>query len=227
MKYIVVGLGNFGSALAEKLTNAGNEVIGVDSILSRVEALKTKATHVIALDCTDITAINALPIYEADCVIVAIREDFGASILITAMFKQLKVKRLISRAMSPLHQTVLEAIGVDEIVHPEEESAARLTEVLSLAGAIDVYSLFDKHKVVEVKLPARYCGMKVIDTDIRHKYHLNILTVIKTVERKGLIGSVKKRQEVLDYMDPATVLHPDDIIVLFGRSSDIRTFLND
>lgn len=225
MKYIIVGLGNFGSYLAEKLTNAGNEVIGVDSTLSKVEALKSKVTHVMALDCTDVTAINVLPVNEADCVIVAIGEDFGASILITAMFKQMNVKRLISRAMSPLHQTVLEAIGVKEIVHPEEEGAARLTEVLSLAGAIDVYSLFDKHKVVEIKLPDRYAGKRVIETDIRQKYHLNILTVIKTVVQKSFIGPDKTRQQVLDYLDPNTILETGDIIVVFGRSSDLKTFV--
>lgn len=226
MKYLVVGLGNFGSALAEKLTNAGNEVIGVDASLNRVESLKSKVTHVVALDCSDINALSVLPISELDCVIVAIGEDFGMSIQITAIFKQLKVKRLISRSISPVHQTVLQALGVDEIVHPEEESAERLTEVLSLTGAIDVYSLFDKHKVVEVKLPERYFGQKVIETDIRNKYHLNILTVIKTIEHRGLIGGVKKRQEVLDYIGPTTVLEKDDIIVIFGKSSDIKTFVN-
>ena len=211
--------------MAEKLTSAGNEVIGVDSSLSKVEAIQSRVTHAMSLDCTDVTAINVLPVKEADCVIVAIGEDFGASILITAMFKQMNVKRLISRAMSPLHQTVLEAIGVKEIVHPEEEAAERLTEVLSLAGAIEVYSLKDKHKVVEINLPERYAGKKVIETDIRMKYHLNILTIIKTVVYKNFIGGEKTRQDVLDYVSPQTVLEKGDIIVVFGKSSDLKTFV--
>ena len=151
-KYIIVGLGNFGSSLAIKLTNAGNEVFGADSILSRVDAIQEKITSAAMLDCTDFNAIkSALPYKDSDCVIVAIGEDIGASILVNATFKQLNVKRIMSRVISETHQRVLEAIGITEFVHPEEETASRLTEVLSLTGAMDVYSLFDKHKVVEVK----------------------------------------------------------------------------
>ena len=145
-KYIIVGLGNFGSSLAIKLTNAGNEVFGADSILSRVDAIQEKITSAAMLDCTDFNAIkSALPYKDSDCVIVAIGEDIGASILVNATFKQLNVKRIMSRVISETHQRVLEAIGITEFVHPEEETASRLTEVLSLTGAMDVYILFDKH----------------------------------------------------------------------------------
>ena len=227
-KYIIVGLGNFGSSLAIKLTNAGNEVFGADSILNRVEAIQDKITSAAMLDCTDFNAIkSALPYKDTDCVIVAIGEDIGASILVSATFKQLNVKRIMSRAISETHQRVLEAIGITEIVHPEEESASRLTEVLSLTGAMDVYSLFDKHKVVEVKLPERYFGKKIIETDIRQKYHLNILTVIKLVKHKTLLGNTKEKQDVLDYVTPNTLLESGDLIVVFGRSSDLKEFVND
>ena len=227
-KYIIVGLGNFGSSLAIKLTNAGNEVFGADSILSRVDAIQEKITSAAMLDCTDFNAIkSALPYKDTDCVIVAIGEDIGASILVNATFKQLNVKRIMSRVISDTHQRVLEAIGITEFVHPEEETASRLTEVLSLTGAMDVYSLFDKHKVVEVKLPERYFGKKVIETDIRQKYHLNVLTVIKKVQHKTLLGKIKEKQEVLDYVTPDTLLEVGDIIVVFGRSSDLKNFVND
>ena len=227
-KYIIVGLGNFGSSLAIKLTNAGNEVFGADSILSRVDAIQEKITSAAMLDCTDFNAIkSALPYKDTDCVIVAIGEDIGASILVNATFKQLNVKRIMIRVISETHQRVLEAIGITEFVHPEEETASRLTEVLSLTGAMDVYSLFDKHKVVEVKQPERYFGKKVIETDIRQKYHLNVLTVIKKVQHKTLLGKIKEKQEVLDYVTPDTILEVGDLIVVFGRSSDLKNFVND
>ncbi|MEM4250192.1 MAG: TrkA family potassium uptake protein, partial [Candidatus Nitrosotenuis sp.] len=125
MKFIVIGLGNFGSSLASRLTSMGHEVIGVDSDMRKVESSKDKITHVIKLDSTDTTAINTLPLREIDVAIIAIGEDFGASIMTTALLKQNNVKRLISRALSPLHEKVLEAIGVSEIIHPEQESADR------------------------------------------------------------------------------------------------------
>ena len=120
MKYIIVGLGNFGASLAEKLTINGNEVIGIDTSMSKVEALKEKISHAICMDATDMYTVSGLPLKETDIVIVAIGEDQGANIVVTALFKNLQVKRLISRAINPLHETILQALGVDEIVHHEE-----------------------------------------------------------------------------------------------------------
>ena len=156
MKYIIIGLGNFGSSLAQKLTEKGNEVIGVDVKMDKVEALKDKITHAICLDSTDINAVSNLPLNDTDIVIVAIGEDKGALIMATALMKQLKVKRLISRAVSPLQEMVLEAIGVDEIIHPEEETAERWAKKLNLQGVIDSFELTGHYSVVEIVVPKKY-----------------------------------------------------------------------
>lgn len=100
MKYIIIGLGNFGASLAQKLTKTGNEVIGVDSQMGKVNALKEKITHTICLDATDEQAISHLPVSGTDVVMVCIGEDEGANILATALMKRSKAKRLISRAVS-------------------------------------------------------------------------------------------------------------------------------
>ena len=81
MKYIVIGLGVFGASIAEKLTEMGNEVIGVDISMSKVEAIKEKITHAISLDATDIEAVKNLPLEDTDIVIIGIGEDKGANIL--------------------------------------------------------------------------------------------------------------------------------------------------
>ncbi|MGZ5304566.1 MAG: potassium channel family protein, partial [Bacteroidia bacterium] len=141
MKYIIIGLGSFGSSLGAKLTNMGHEVIGVDTNMSKVEAMKERLTHTICMDSTDPQAVTHLPLKETDTVIVGIGEDQGANIMVTALMKQLKVKRIISRAINPLHQTVLEAMGVDEIVHPEEETAARFAKMLNVQGIINSFEL--------------------------------------------------------------------------------------
>src|SRR5690606_15016867 len=141
MKYIIIGLGNFDSSLAQKLTRLGHEVIGVDNKLSKVEGLKEKITHTICLDATDEQAVGHLPLKECDVVMVCIGEDEGANILATALMKQSKVKRLISRAVSPLHETILEAMQVDEIVHPEEETAERWAKKLNMKGVVDSFNL--------------------------------------------------------------------------------------
>lgn len=123
MKFIIFGLGNFGSSLGKKLTEQGNEVIGVDNDMDKVDAMKETISHTVCLNSTDETIVSGLPLHDTDVVIVAIGEDQGANIMTTAVLKKLKVQKLISRAISPLHETVLQAIGIDQIVHPEEETA--------------------------------------------------------------------------------------------------------
>lgn len=229
-KYIIVGLGNFGSSLAIRLTNAGNEVYGADTSDKKVDALKEQITSSVKLDCTDVNAIRAgLPVWdEADCVIVAIGEDIGQSILVTATFHQMdENKHLICRAINDTHQRVLEAIDHNiEIVHPEEESAERLTDRLSLTGAQEVFSLFDQHKVAEVDLPARYFGKVIKDCDIRSKYNLNILTILRMTETTNWRGKVIKERKLTEPL-AMTVLQEGDRIVVFGKAKMLKDFVDD
>lgn len=98
MKFTIIGLGNFGLALAEKLTHLGHEVIGVDKNIQKIEDNKDKITHAICLDCSYQAAVNSLPLKNTDVVIVAIGEDVGANLLTTALMKKMDIPRLISRS---------------------------------------------------------------------------------------------------------------------------------
>ena len=125
MKFIIIGLGHFGASLGERLTSMGHEVIGVDKHMDKVDALKNRLTHVVCLDSTDSVAINNLPLANTDIFIVCIGENEGENLMTTALLKKMQVKRLISRSVSTLHENVLEAMGITEIVRPEIETADR------------------------------------------------------------------------------------------------------
>lgn len=102
MKYIIAGLGNFGSSLGMALTSKGHEVIAIDRSMQKVEAYKETISHTICMDATDECTVSGLPIADTDIVIIAIGEDQGANVMATALFKTLKAKRLISRSINPL-----------------------------------------------------------------------------------------------------------------------------
>ena len=141
MKYIIVGLGNFGASLGSALTSQGHEVIGIDSNMQRVETYKEVISHTLCMDATDEYTVSGLPIIDTDIVIVAVGEDQGANVMATALFKTLKAKRLISRSINPLHEKVLQAIGVDDLIHPEKEAANRWAKRLSLRYFVDSFEL--------------------------------------------------------------------------------------
>tara|TARA_R110002096_G_scaffold394733_1_gene590023 strand:- start:6517 stop:7200 length:684 start_codon:yes stop_codon:yes gene_type:complete len=227
MKYIIFGLGNFGSSLAIKLTEQGNEVIGIDNNMDKVDQFKEKISHTICLDSTDQFTVSGLPLKDTDVVIVGIGEDQGANIMTTAVLKNLNVKRLISRAITPLHETVLEAIGVDEIVHPEEETAERWAKKLCLRGVVDSFDLGGEYSIVEVTVPERYVGQTLLEVGFRRKYNLVVLTTIKKEEKKNLIGVSKTVNKVQGVASPKTLLEKDDIMVIYGHNNDIKAILRE
>lgn len=225
MKFLIVGLGNFGASLAEKLTNQGNEVIGIDSSMAKVDALKEKISHTICMNATDDFTVSGLPLKDTDVVIVAIGEDQGANIMATALFKNLNVKRLISRAINPLHEMVLNALGVDEIVHPEEETAERWAKKLCLVGLIDSFELSDEYSLVEANVPNEYAGKKIGEIDFRKKYNILILTTIKKTEELSNLGKNITVNKVQGVASAELILEEDDILVLYGANKDIQKFL--
>jgi len=227
MKLVIIGLGNFGSSIAQKLTYLGHEVIGVDNDMNKVDALRETISHVIRLNSTDEQAVKNLPLKDTDVVMVCIGEDEGANVMTTALMRKLQVKRLISRAVNPLHETVLEAMGVDEIIHPEQETADRWAKKLNMTGVLDSYEVTGEYSIIEAKVPRRYIGKKIIDTDIRKKYRILILTTIKLVSSKNEIGAKHPHKEIQGVASSSQVLEEDDILVLFGRTSDIENMLGE
>jgi trk system potassium uptake protein TrkA len=225
MKYLVFGLGNFGASLAEKLTSQGNEVIGIDNSMDKVDLLKEKISHTICMDATDEFTVSGLPLKDTDVVIVAIGEDQGANIMVTALLKNLKVKRLISRAINPLHEKVLHAIGVDEIVHPEEETAERWSKKLCLNGLVDSFELSDEYSIIEVNVPAGIVGMQLKEIGFRKNYNLLVLTTLKKSEEKTDVGRSRNITKVQGVASPDLMLEKDDILVVYGSNKDIQAFL--
>lgn len=227
MKYIIVGLGNFGASLGEKLTSQGNEVIGIDNRMEKVDLFKEKLSHTICMDATDEFTVSGLPLNDTDMVIVAIGEDKGANVMTTALFKNLQVKQLISRAIDGLHEKVLHAIGVDEIVHPEEESAERWAKKLCLKGVVDSFELSDDYSIIEVNVPERFDKKTIKEINIRETYNLLVLTTISQTEIKSVVGKTRNVTKVKGVASPNNVLNKDDILVVYGANNDIKKFLKD
>lgn len=226
MNYIVIGLGNFGSTLSSALTEMGYEVIGVDHDMKKVNTFKDRITHTICLDSGDKAAMQTLPLQESDAVVVCIGEDFGASVLTTAIIKELGAKKIIGRAISDLHQTVIEAIGVEQIVRPEEESANRLAKRLQLKGVIDSFELSENYNIVEVKIPDKFIDKTVEESGLRKEFNLNILTIIRMEESENILGKVAQKKKVLGVVTAQTVFREGDILVIFGSNKDIERSFN-
>ena len=224
MKYIVLGLGHFGKSLAIHLTEQGHEVIAVDKSLTIVEQLKDKITHTVCMDTTDREAMTSLPLKDSHAVIVAIGEDEGASLLTTALLKQLQVQRIIGRVVSELQKTVLQAMQIDEYIMPEEEAAERLAMRLDNADIIDSFKVSDRYSIVETRVPDKYVGMSLKEANLTNVYKVIVLTTVKSYERnvKGKMVHYKEASGIASF---DTILEENDLLVLFGELSDIKRLI--
>ena len=222
MKFIVIGLGNLGASLGVILTEEGHEVIGVDASVELVNALQGQITHTIAMDTTDEGAIRHLPLEDADHVIVTIGEDVGASIMTVAILKKYNARRIIGRAISDLHQTVLEAMGIDEIIHPESDYAHRLANRFMIKGALDAYNLGDSFEIVEIAVPPKMVGKTILEAAFRQRFQVNVVTISRKSTRRALLGNNKPLREIIGVVNPNTIMEEDDVLVLFGKITDIE-----
>jgi trk system potassium uptake protein TrkA len=225
MKFIIIGLGHFGSSLSVKLSEMGHEVIGVDIDMAKVESLKDHLTFCINMDATDERALGNLPLKECDVVIIAIGENEGDSILATAIIKQKFSKRIISRAVSRVQSTVLRAMGIEEIVFPEEDAADRLAMRLNIEGILGHLKIHGDYNIVEAKIPEWLDGKTLEEAKLMKDYNILVLTTFKNAEDASLLWMRHHPKRDVGIAKSDTVLNKGDVMVVYGHLKDIQKVL--
>lgn len=225
MNFTVFGLGSFGAALCEQLVALGHEVIGVDKQMERADRYKHSITHTIALDATNREAMAQLSLHNMDAVIVGIGEDEGATIMTTALLKQMNAKRIVCRVTSPLQKIVLEAMNITEFVYPETSSAERLALKLDLPGVLESFEITKEYRLLEVAVPDRYVGRSIQELDLPKRYQLVLVTIIKQVRQKSVFGNEQSEMKVIGIVPHETILAKGDILLLFGSPKSLETFI--
>ena len=175
--YIVVGLGRFGGSLARQLCMLGAEVLAMDVRSDLVQQTANDVTHAVVGDAQDLEVLRALGAKDFDCAIVAIGDDLAASVLATMNLKELGVPYIICKAHDKTHRRVLEKLGVDRVVIPEQEYAERLARSLNSHNVLDYIELSEDYGILEVPAPKNWVGKTLKDLNIRAKLGVNIIAV--------------------------------------------------
>lgn len=227
-KFGVIGLGYFGLNLAINLADKGAEVIAVDLDPIRVELVNNKVTLAVALDSTDKAALEGIGIKDMDAVIVAIGENFEASINTTAILQELGVKRIFNRVISPIHERLLKLMNVEELLVPEAEAALHLANRLNIAGLLEAYEMDDEHSIFEINIPEQFIGKTVAESKLRQNHALNLVTVKRVIIKKGLMTLGQKASiAVTGVPDPNLIFKEGDVLVLFGKEKDVELLLEE
>lgn len=224
-KFAVIGMGRFGSAVARTLSKRGAEVIAIDSSEERIENIKDDVAYAIALDATDKRALIAQNITDMDAVVVSIGEDFESLILTTVILKELKVRRIIARASGAHQRLIMEKLGIEEILSPEDEFGAAVAEKLLNPNIVSYLQLPDDYEIAELKTPPAIANRSLEDINLPKKYRLNLITLKREYEVEK-DGELTKEMHIIGVPTASTILYDTNTIVVFGLGSDIERFLD-
>ena len=175
--YIVIGLGRFGSALACQLCSLGAEVLAMDIRSDLVQHVAGEVTHAVVGDAQDKEVLRALGVRDFDCAILAIGEDLAASVLTAMNLRELEVPYIVCKAHDETHRRVLEKLGVDRVVIPEQEQGQRLARSLHSHNVLDYIELSEDYGILEVPAPKSWMGKTLKELNVRAKMGVNIIAV--------------------------------------------------
>ena len=225
MKYLIIGLGIYGENLARDLTQQGHEVIGADINASNVENLKETLSTVYQLDASEESALTALPLRNVDLVIVAIGENFGASIKTVALLKQAGVKHIYARAIDKLHEAILKSFDIDRIITPEQHAAEILALELEMGTDIRTLSIDDNQAVISFSAPQYFLGLPYseLSLSLRLNYGISFIAAARPVEKTNILGLKRPSLTALD--TEGMSVSEGDVITIFGTKDRIRELI--
>lgn len=207
-QYIVIGAGRFGSSVAVKLNDLGEEVMVIDRNDENIHALADRVTHAVQADATDENALKALGVRNFDVAIVAIGSDIQSSILVTLMLKELGIPHIIAKAQSEHHAKVLYKIGADRVILPERDMGIRIANNLVSTNFVDFMELAPDYSIAELKPKDKWLNKTLNDLALRAKHGVNLM-------------AIKRSNDVIITVDPDTIILSEDVLVFIGHNDDL------
>ncbi|WP_241681416.1 potassium channel family protein [Pseudactinotalea terrae] len=209
---VVVGLGRFGSALANELAQAGVEVLGIDTDPEIVQTMSETLTQVVRADATKREVLEQLSVPDFTHAVVAIGSDIEASILVTSWLLRFEIEHLWAKAISEAHGQILTQLGVRNVVYPEADMGRRVAHLLR--GSIaDYQDLGGGFAAVTAKAPPSVVGRPLEEVGMRKKHDLNIAAVLRA-------------DGTWAHATGQTILNWDDTVIVIGPSELAERFID-
>lgn len=210
--FAVIGMGRFGQSVVKELIRQDVDVLVIDKDPERIAKMSKIATHAVTLDTTDVQALKEVGINSIDHVVVAIGKELQSSILTTLILKDLGVEKVTVKVQDDNHAKVVEKLGADEIIQPEQQSGKRLASKIVSDNVLDYIDLNESHSFIVVNATPKIIGTTLINLDVRNKFKINIVAI-----RSG--GDI-----IIPNAD--SVIEQDEQLLLIGSNADLSKFNN-
>lgn len=215
----VIGLGRFGMALARNLGKLGAQVVAIDRSIQLVNEIRDEVDLAVRLDSTDKDALIAQEIDKVDIGVVAIGENFEASLLTTVLLHKFGVPRVICRAQTMFHAEIFRQIGASEVIQPEISSGEQTARRLANPNLADLIDLAEGFSLVEIRTPSDWVGKALKILELRTRFHVNLVAIKRPPEAEG---EIVLPPEIVSVPGPDHVLEKTDMLMLVGSHEAIE-----
>ena len=207
MHILVAGLGRFGRNLAVALTRLGHDVVAIDMSQRAVQDIAPDIEAAVTGDATDEDVLREIGAPDVQLAIVAMA-DVEASVLITTNLKNLNVPLVYAKASSDVHGTILERVGADRVIFPEQEMAVRLAQTVETARAMDYFELLPHLGIAQIPVGATFAGRTLASMDLRGRHNATVL-------------AIKRGNELVVMPELTDRVMADDVLVVVGRDEQL------
>lgn len=209
-RFVVIGLGNFGSAVAESLHAMRHDVVAVDSDEDAVDRIATRVTRAAVADGKSAAVLEKVGARGADAGVISTGDDITASILSTMALKDLQVKEIFVKVISTDHARVMEKLGVTETIFPERESAVRLATRIVSTGILNYVRLGTGFSVQEMAIPESWLGRSLRELELPKQHRISVIALHDVL-----------REEMIAVPDPDARLKDSDTLIIAGKDEDL------
>ena len=203
--YVIIGLGRFGANMAMHLAGQGCEVMAIDNKKDAIQNIAEYVTKAVVADIREKEILKTLGVHNFDCAVVAIGTDLAASVLAVMNLKAVGVPYVVCKALDNTHREVLEKLGADRVVMPEQESAIRTAKGLVSPNVFEYIELSDECGILEINAPKGWVGNTILKLNVRDKFGVNII-------------AVKNGRKIKVAPGAAYTIEESDILVIIGET---------
>ena len=210
-RFIVIGLGNFGSGVAESLHAKGHDVVAVDVDEEAVDRIGPNVTRAAVGDGRHRAVLERVGGDEADAAIISTGDDLAASVLATMALRDIGVREIFAKVVSRDHARIMDQLGVTETIFPERESAVRLTERIVSTEILNYIQIGKGFSLQELAVPERWIGKTLRELELPRRHRVSVLAVHDVLN-----------DTITPVPDPDAPLKESDTILVAGADDDLQ-----
>ena len=209
---LIIGLGRFGRHMAQKFYEQDHDVMAVDIVEERVNAVLPYVTNAQIGDATNEAFMESLGIDNYDLCVVTIGDNFQNSLEATALLKDLGANYILSRASRDVHAKFLLRNGADEVIYTEKETAERLAVKFGYDNIFNYIELDNDFSIYEISVPDGWVGKTILQKNVRSKYNVSIL-------------ATKVGNDIFPLPHPDHVFAANENLMVLGKNEDVERLI--